>query len=423
MDVSMTPVWRRATRLVPALLAAAVVLAACGRSGDLELNTGIFVQTQVVDATANVGFYADLEIDPVDLQPSISYYDFTNGNLKFAKLNAQTGEWELTVVEEENDVGGFSDMEYSQTGNPHIAYYDFTNLQARYAVRNELGEWERSNIPFAGQLEGFLAMALDINDVAHMPVISAGRFNLEYLVYDFVSDTLFGTTVDDGTLTTTRGGNINLKVDVVLREVNGEQLPVIAYYQASHGLLQLAWLTEDPDGTLRFEYRIIDGSFAIADPDVGLFASIWLEPARGGENPHGDWLHISYYDATNQDLLYARYDWERDEVIRERVDTSGIVGETSSITVFGEEAPCSVDEQTQEPVANRRPAITYFDSTNNDLKLAFRTDDGRWFLRRVDLRGVVGSFSSVRPLADCSLGVAYRDTQREALKFSVVRVN
>lgn len=395
------------------MLAATIVTgSACGRSGELDLVTGIRVNTRVVDANNNPGFFADMKVDPTDGQPAIAYYALQSGDLRYAKLNPGTAEWEIIDVDEDGDVGGYPQLQFTQTGRPHIIYYDFTNARLKYAVFNGL-EWEPQNLPFAERTEGYVAMKLDRNEIAHIATVDKGNFNLQYLVYDHDTRALGGLVADDGTLTNQRGGNINAKMTVELRAVGNEFLPAISYYNASLGVLNLTWVERQPNGGLAFTNppRTIDGRLTPGAADVGQWVSTVLSNFDPGNDDGSgviveDMIHFSYYDGLNNDLKYASYRWSTTETTIERIDSDGIVGETSSITIdrLG------------------RPTISYYDSTNNDLKIAFRTPDGRWFLNRVDLQGIVGSFSSIglMPL-DGSIGIAYRDTSREALKFSIVR--
>jgi len=404
-----------------------LAMAACGRSGEIEVNRGVFTDSRIVDAAADVGLHADLELkfpggggnqtgtpsasDQANV-PAIAYYDVTNGDLKFAEL-LPNGQWEIEVVDDRGDVGSFADLDFDSFNNPHIAYYDVSNQALKYAFNNGF-EWVRRTLDVpTGVIEGHITLQLDQNDVSHMAVIGAGRFNLEYLIYDSEADVLGGAVVDNGVILTGRGGNINQRTALRLREIGGEQLPVIGYYQASFGILTISWMQRTPSGSLSFiQPEVVDGTGADNDPDIGQFADMVLEDDRIA--------HFSYYDATNQDVKYARFDMEQNLAESEVVDSEGIVGQTSSIALFPPFRPNSSDPAESAV----RPAISYFDGTNNDLKLALRAANAqRWQRFRVDLSGVVGTFSSMKLLPDENLGIAYRSTTQQALKFTTVRAN
>jgi len=78
--------------------------------------------------------------------------------------------------------------------------------------------------------------------------------------------------------------------------------------------------------------------------DVGDWTSISLD---AGGNPH-----ISYVDATNDDLKYAYHNGASWQI--ETVDSTGNVGYHTSIALD----------------AGGNPHISYFDATNDDLKYA-----------------------------------------------------
>ena len=395
--------WQKIVGFAGAFLA----LVACGRSDPDPLGGGIRAAYRIVDATGDVGYYSDMELHPANSLPAISYYDQTNGNLKYAWLQ-ESGDWLIEVVDEVGDVGSYTSLEFSSIGQPHIAYYDATNRRPKYAFFNG-AEWVVNTLDYPREGGQFMSLALDINDVARMSFISDGTFNLEYGLYVPVSgrNETQVFTVDTGTFTTGRGGNINSGTNIHLRAAeDGAQNPVIVYYQASLGMLQVVYFDPTHPGRIRraidnlpvdWVLKVLDGS---EDPseDVGTWISSTLPNS-------GDVLYVAYYDSNKEDLKYVRHNLRTDEQVVETVDTTGIVGEGSAITTD----------------RNGIPTIAYYDATNNDLKVAVRSCSGLWQTFRLDLKGIVGAMPSIVAFDDGQIGVAYHDAGNSALKFALFR--
>jgi hypothetical protein len=79
--------------------------------------------------------------------------------------------------------------------------------------------------------------------------------------------------------------------------------------------------------------------------DLGRYNSIAINPSTGR-------IHVAYYDATHQDLRYARKDSGRAWVLR-LIDLTGDVGSYTGIGV--------------DTAGNAH--ITYYDATNHQLKV------------------------------------------------------
>ena len=89
-----------------------------------------------------------------------------------------------------------------------------------------------------------------------------------------------------------------------------------------------------------------------------------------------DTPHISYYDATNQNLKYAvkvSGTWQTTTV-----DSTGDVGRYSDIAVD----------------SNGIPHISYYDATNQDLKYAV-ISGGSWVVSTIDATGNLGKYTSI----------------------------
>jgi hypothetical protein len=78
-----------------------------------------------------------MEVDNRGNNAYISYYDVTNGDLKFAAgtWNGSTWDWTQQTVAGAGglDVGQFTSLAVDDQGNFHVSYYDATNQKLMYA--------------------------------------------------------------------------------------------------------------------------------------------------------------------------------------------------------------------------------------------------------------------------------------------------
>ena len=122
-----------------------------------------------------------------------------------------------------------------------------------------------------------------------------------------------------------------------------------------------------------------------------------------------DAVHISYYDATNTGLKYATCssgctttsNWN---IVS--VDTTGNVGWWTSIAIN----------------SNNAVHISYYDSTNDDLKYATCASScsstSSWSKVTVDSSGDVGKYSSVAIDSNDAVHISYRDSTNDDLKYA-----
>jgi hypothetical protein len=123
-----------------------------------------------------------------------------------------------------------------------------------------------------------------------------------------------------------------------------------------------------------------------------------------------DAVHISYYDATNTGLKYATCssgctttsNWN---IVS--VDTTGNVGWWTSIAIN----------------SNNAVHISYYDSTNDDLKYATCASScsstSSWSKVTIDSNGDVGKYSSVAIDSNDAVHISYRDSTNNDLKYAM----
>ena len=150
-------------------------------NGDLKLKyqtpLHIWAPAVTVDAggplDVDVGWYTSIALDNLG-NPHISYYDYTDGDLKYAFWSgsvfpAAGGGWNISTLRDVGDVGRFTSLKIYQADNTrHLCYYDYTNKDLMYA-RYSGGIWEFQVVDSLGDIGLFCS--LDINGLGQ-PAIS-----------------------------------------------------------------------------------------------------------------------------------------------------------------------------------------------------------------------------------------------------------
>ena len=120
---------------------------------------------QTVDSIGEAGLSeASLALDSSG-RPHISYFDYTNIDLKYAAYDGSS--WQIESVDVEGQVGGSTSLALDGSGYPHISYYDYANYDLKYAAYDG-SSWQIDTVDSAGRVGRFASLALDDRGRPHI---------------------------------------------------------------------------------------------------------------------------------------------------------------------------------------------------------------------------------------------------------------
>jgi len=449
------------------LISGVLLLLSCGRVhppavGDVPIPPPdiphLNAQVTVVDDGSGgadiVGLYASFEYDSGN-QPHIAYYDFSNGDLKYAVRSG--GQFAVTVVDSAGDVGAYCSLKIDTNDNPHIAYYDRSYGRVKYAWLNGSGQWEITVLdsPDIEVGDPGLWISLDIN-TNDMPWIYVSYINKQLYDLRYLRWTKFGSPeisrwVDQGVGSgySQVGGVINGKTSIAL---DYNAFPTIIYYDASNGDLKMArydpvgysgypvWYIEQVKKLRTREF--IEGFFL--DQASGMYRAFLQFPSTQDKSE----TTVKRFTGTFQSagiLQRSEYDYVDSRTI-EIPDT--VYRSNYEFSIDYPRADVYIDEddylsQTYlaedwdegywndlviEPPPNERKNICYYNADLGDLyygrwdQAGYEGYEGEaWTLETVDRGGFVGAYCSIglRRPADRYLPViAYYDIAGHQLRFA-----
>jgi hypothetical protein len=347
-----------------------------------------FPVIQTVDSTGDVGYSSSLALD-TNGRPRIAYCDRTTLDLRYATWNGSS--WDIQTLDSTGSVGHYPSLALDSSDYAHIAYgedhVDNHYDRYRYAYEDNSG-WHVEPVPDASYAPSNASLAVDSEGDAHMSYTTWKPWVRRTLWYGVRHDSSWSFEAVDET-SWCAGDHNSLAVDS-----NGRPHISYAYEAVSYGPFDLnyavrtdsGWVTESVDtpGDVGLGNSLaLDSSdyphISYCDLGNGNLKYAWWDPTLNANT--GGWdittvdsmgdlmghtslaldstglAHISYYDQTNQQLMYAvgsGSSWDL-----ETVDSVGSpAGDISLALDSGGFAH-----------------ISYYDATNGDLMYANNTPE------------------------------------------------
>ncbi len=354
---------------------------------------GWTIEQNVNYYSRDVGIDSSLAVTPAGV-PYISYLDATAGNLKWARAVGHT--WYRDTVLTAPYAGFFSDIDVGPAPfhYPQIIFYDHSAADLMYGTWNSR-KWSYADVDHTHSVGMYNALTVDSIGIPHMSYYDATNEDLVYGVWSLSRNGWFTQTLD---IKNVKGWYTDIAV-------SPSNSPFISYYDQTNGALKLAYLSK----LFAWTTREVDSIGLLEDEGVGLYTAIAVDSLG---NPH-----IAYYDLTNQDLKYAYWDgvWGVSGAWNISViDSTGDVGRFASIAINR---------------TNNARHICYYDMTNGNLKYATATDNDVWETQVVDGaagidgdpidEGDVGMYCSIDLNAAGQPAISYYDNSRGDLKLAM----
>lgn len=225
-------------------------------------NDGASWSSVIVDqaqtSSSTVGMYSSIQSASVSGTNAlgVAYYDFTNGDLKFARFTAQGG-WRRFVVDggtgatgtgcsTSADAGAFARLAFTSTGRPAIAYQRDSRLYVAYASEALTSStytwtcrWVDQSANTRGQGISFVLSSSNLPHIAHLDMSGLGSLRYVTSTSDIATAISTGDSAFSKEMVAATGNTVSF-IGTPSIQVNSSGTRYIAYYSAVSGGLVLA---------------------------------------------------------------------------------------------------------------------------------------------------------------------------------------
>ena len=289
-----------------------------------------------------------------------------------------TPRWTIETVDSTDNVGAYTSLALDSSDKPHISYHNESDRSLKYA-RWTGSSWSIETVDSTDWAGFGSSLALDSSDKPHISY--SGNKDLKYARWT-------GTEWANETVDSGFDAGFN-EVDDISLALDSSDKPHISY-------CYIYWDT----WTLKYAKRTgTEWANETVDStdNVGEYTSLALDSSG---NPH-----ISYYDSTNRNLKYARwkkvggyYQWS--------IETVDFVDDVEVSTSLALDS-------------FNNPHISYYDSTNRNLKYA-RWTGSSWSIETVDSAGRLCSRTSLALDSSNNPRISYYDFTKGNLKYAFI---
>jgi hypothetical protein len=315
-------------------------------SEEVPLENSSSWMTQTVDSAGNVGFATSIALDSNNY-PHISYYDYDNQSLKYARWTGTN--WYIATLDSMGPYGVYTSIALDSNDLPHISYYDSSGNKddLKYIQWEGPGNYTITTVDYAGQVGLFNSIAVDSSDHPHISYKHGQLADLKYARWTGANWAI--ETVDSS-------GDVGSYSSIAL---DSNDYPTITYHDGDNYNLKYA--------------RWTGGDWYIATIDSGLSVGRYTSVALDSN----DIPHIAYEDWATFNLKYVSWYGPRGWG-PETVDSEGYIGGEISLAVDSDDYP----------------HISYYDGSKKDLKYARKTVSG-WDIQTVVTTKDSGSNASI----------------------------